>query len=125
MYIELARRNLERAKTRSILAVVGIIIGVMAVASIGIFGNSMQKSVLEMFEDIADTIVVTPKYSEGFTEIEEHDIELMEKIEHTKYVIPLKDERTMILSKDEKPIQQYTQLLMMILRDCSKSMKAI
>jgi putative ABC transport system permease protein len=102
MYLELARRNLERTKTRSILAVVGIIIGVMAVSSIGIFGNSMQKSVLEMFEDIADTIVVTPKHSEGFTEIEDDDIELMKKIDHTEYVIPVKDERAMIFFKDRK-----------------------
>jgi putative ABC transport system permease protein len=102
MYPELARRNLERAKTRSILAVVGIIIGVMAVASIGIFGNSMQKSVLERFEDIADTIIVNPKQSKGFTEIEEDDIELIRKIENTEYVVPAKDEKEIVSFKDRK-----------------------
>ena len=39
MYLELAKRNLERTKVRSALAVVGIVIGVMAIASIGIFGK--------------------------------------------------------------------------------------
>ena len=102
MYLELAKRNIERAKTRSILAIVGIIIGVMAVASIGIFGNSMQKSVLESFEDVADTIVVTPKYSKGFVEIEEKDIELIKKVENTEYIIPVKDERSIISFKDER-----------------------
>ncbi len=102
MYLELARRNLQRAKTRSILAIVGIIIGVMAVASIGIFGNSMKQSVLERFEDLADTIIVSPKHSEGFTEIDEDDIKLIKKTSYIDYAIPVKDEREMVEYKDSK-----------------------
>jgi len=102
MYLELARRNLQRAKTRSILAIVGIIIGVMAVASIGIFGNSMKQSVLERFEDLADTIIVSPKHSEGFTEIDEDDIKLIKKISYINYAIPVKDKREMVKHKDSK-----------------------
>ncbi len=102
MYLELAVRNLERAKARSILAVVGIVIGVMAVASIGIFGNSMKQTVLERFEDQADTIVVTPRYTEGYSGIDEDDFKLIEKVEGVDYAIAVKDERGEIKYEDRK-----------------------
>jgi len=100
MYLELAKRNLERAKARSVLAVVGIIIGVMAVASIGIFGNSMKQTVLERFQDQANTIVVTPKLTKGYSGIDESDYKLIQKLDHILYAIPVKDERGKIEYKD-------------------------
>ena len=66
MYLELAIRNLKRTKVRSSLAVVGIIIGVMAIASIGIFGNTMKHTALERFSDQARIIVVIPSNIKGF-----------------------------------------------------------
>ncbi|AIG98481.1 ABC transporter permease [Archaeoglobus fulgidus] len=102
MYIELAVRNLERARARSILAVVGIIIGVVAVASIGIFGNAMKQTVLERFEDQADTIVITPRYTEGYSGIEEDDFELIKRVERIEYAIAVKDERGEVEYEDRK-----------------------
>jgi putative ABC transport system permease protein len=102
MYIELAVRNLERARARSVLAVVGIIIGVVAVASIGIFGNAMKQTVLERFEDQADTIVITPRYTEGYSGIEEDDFELIKRVEGVHYAIAVKDERGDVEYGDRK-----------------------
>ncbi|MDY6960176.1 MAG: ABC transporter permease, partial [Halobacteriota archaeon] len=45
MFFGLARRNLSRHKARTLLAIIGIIIGVVAIASLGIFGNSIRLSV--------------------------------------------------------------------------------
>ncbi|MEM2325057.1 MAG: ABC transporter permease, partial [Archaeoglobaceae archaeon] len=75
MYLELAKRNLKRAKVRSTLAVIGILIGVMAISAIGIFGESLKSAVLENFKDVANELVVSPNYQKGYAYIEEKDIE--------------------------------------------------
>ena len=102
MYLELARRNLERTKVRSILAIVGIIIGVMAIASIGIFGESLKASVLENFEDLANEVIVTPAYSKGYFEIEESDIVKLKKIGFAEHVIPIKHDQFVVSYKKER-----------------------
>ncbi len=102
MYLELAKRNLERAKSRSILAVVGIIIGVMAVASIGIFGNSMQKSVAAQFEDFANEIIIFPAQFKGYSSIEKSDILKIDKLTHVESAIPVKQDRLRIEYKKER-----------------------
>ncbi|MEM4701980.1 MAG: ABC transporter permease, partial [Archaeoglobaceae archaeon] len=75
MFIELAKRNLQRTKVRSILAIVGILIGVMAISAIGIFGESLKSAVLENFKDVANEIIVTPNYQRGYRYLEEKDID--------------------------------------------------
>ncbi|MFA7563196.1 MAG: ABC transporter permease, partial [Methanoculleus sp.] len=60
LFIDLAVRNLRRHKVRSVLATVGIIIGVVAIASLGIMGSSLSTLVGGMISDVSDTILVTP-----------------------------------------------------------------
>jgi putative ABC transport system permease protein len=72
MFFELARRNLERTKVRSALAIVGIMIGVMAISAIGIFGESLKSAVLENFKDVANEIVISPNYQKGYRYLEEN-----------------------------------------------------
>ncbi len=90
MYVELAKRNLERAKVRSILAIVGILIGVMAVASIGIFGQSLKATILENFQTVANEIILYPNFQKGYKYIEKRDIERLIGIPHVIKVIPIK-----------------------------------
>jgi putative ABC transport system permease protein len=59
----LAQRNLRLHRVRSLLAVVGIIIGVTAIASMGMLGNSLVLSVSDSLTAAGDTIVVTPHVS--------------------------------------------------------------
>lgn len=59
-FIELAMRNLRRHKVRSVLATVGIIIGVVAIASLGIMGSSLSTLIGGMVSDVSDTVLVTP-----------------------------------------------------------------
>ena len=102
MYLELAKRNLQRTKVRSVLAIVGIIIGVMAIASIGIFGESLKTSVLEKFKELANEIIVTPAHSKGFSTIDESDIYKIEKISYAEFVIPIKSDQLFVEYKKKK-----------------------
>lgn len=60
IFIELAVRNLRRHRVRSFLATVGIVIGVVAIASLGIMGSSLSTLVGGMVSDVSDTVLVTP-----------------------------------------------------------------
>ena len=50
-FFDIARRNLRRNFFRSMLAIVGIVIGVLAISSLGILGNSLTLSVTEQTLD--------------------------------------------------------------------------
>lgn len=102
MYLELAKRNLLRTKVRSSLAIIGIIIGVMAIASIGIFGESLKASVIQNFEDVANEIIVSPAFSEGFSEIDRDIIDKFEKVSYIKTLIPLKTTQEFIQFKADR-----------------------
>jgi len=102
MYFELARRNLMRNKARSFLAMLGIIIGVMAVASIGIFGESLKATVLEGFEDVANEIIVIPSYSHGYTSISKEIVFKMGKIPYVDKYFPVKSYQSVVEYKSKK-----------------------
>ncbi|OPX66796.1 MAG: macrolide transporter ATP-binding /permease protein [Methanoregulaceae archaeon PtaB.Bin056] len=56
----LAVRNLQRHWVRSLLAGLGIMIGVFAIASLGLLGNSLVILFSGMVTDVGDTLVITP-----------------------------------------------------------------
>lgn len=60
IFFEFARRNVRLHWLRSLLAVIGIVIGVAAIASMGILGNSLVLSISDTLTDVGDTIVITP-----------------------------------------------------------------
>ena len=101
MLIELALRNLRRVKVRSALAVAGIVIGVMAISSIGIFGESLKATILENFKDVANELIITPDYTHGYTYIDERTLQKLERISYAD-VIPIKSKSALISYKDKK-----------------------
>lgn len=102
MFFELAKRNLQRTRVRSVLAIVGILIGVMAISAIGIFGESLKSVVIENFKDVANEILVTPNYQKGYRFIEERDVEKIKKIPGIGSAIAIKSEYLLIEFKDRK-----------------------
>jgi putative ABC transport system permease protein len=60
IFFEFAKRSIKLHWLRSLLAVIGIVIGVVAIASMGILGNSLVLSVSESLSDVGDTIVIYP-----------------------------------------------------------------
>ncbi|KAF5088552.1 Macrolide export ATP-binding/permease protein MacB [anaerobic digester metagenome] len=100
IFIELAVRNLRRHKVRSVLATVGIIIGVVAIASLGIMGSSLSTLVGGMVSDVSDTVLVTPHLAASSGDpfdprntlaarISERNVGLVEKAAGQHRVVPM------------------------------------
>jgi putative ABC transport system permease protein len=60
IFFEIAKRNIRIHLLRSSLAMLGIIIGVVAIASMGILGNSMVLTVSDSLRTVGDSVIVTP-----------------------------------------------------------------
>jgi putative ABC transport system permease protein len=58
--VTLARRNVSRATARSVLAVVAVVIGVVAVGGIGVGGESFKQNQLAAYEGFGGVATVTP-----------------------------------------------------------------
>jgi len=60
IFWEIAKRNIRIHLLRSSLAMLGIVIGVIAIASMGILGNSLVLTVSESLKTVGDSVIVTP-----------------------------------------------------------------
>lgn len=65
IFWEIAKRNIRIHLLRSSLAMLGIVIGVVAIASMGILGNGMVLSVSESLRTVGDSVIVTPHAGGG------------------------------------------------------------
>jgi len=59
-FLAFARNNLSRARARTILAMAGITIGVVAIASLGMFGATLEQSFLDTTDSAIRTVGVGP-----------------------------------------------------------------
>jgi len=64
-----ARQNLSRARARTVLAMAGITIGVVAIASLGMFGATLEQSFLQDASGFTETVYVTPGEDAEFDEL--------------------------------------------------------
>ena len=99
MYAQLAERNLRRQKVRTALAAIGIIIGVMAIASMGILGNTLKLSVSESFSDVGDKLVVYPAMGED--SVTQDQVNRMERIAGIEHIIPYRSSGEAVEYRDE------------------------
>jgi len=60
IFFDLSMRSVRLNFTRSMLAAIGIVIGVVAISSMGMLGTNMQLEVKEQLSSSANTIVITP-----------------------------------------------------------------
>ena len=65
IFWEIAKRNIRTHMLRSTLAMLGIVIGVVAIASMGILGNSLVATVSESLSSVGDSVTVTPYAGSG------------------------------------------------------------
>lgn len=65
IFWEIAKRNIRIHLLRSFLAMLGIVIGVVAISSMGILGNSMVLSVSDSLRTVGDSVIVTPHSGSG------------------------------------------------------------
>ncbi|MCK9581668.1 MAG: ABC transporter permease [Methanoregula sp.] len=62
IFWEIAKRNIRVHFLRSALAMLGIVIGVVAIVSMGILGNAMVAMVSETISSVGDSVVVYPYF---------------------------------------------------------------
>jgi len=65
IFWEISKRNIRIHMLRSSLAMLGIIIGVVAIASMGILGNSMVQAVSASLSSVGDSVIVMPYVGGG------------------------------------------------------------
>lgn len=102
MYLKLAKRNLKRHILRSTLALLGIVIGVMTISSLGILGSGLKHRILENFEGVADFVVVYPNPEEGYLYFTKRDVDKLKKLRCTVIPISLKTDVVYIKEKNRK-----------------------
>ncbi|MFC7027783.1 ABC transporter permease [Halomicroarcula sp. GCM10025324] len=76
----IARRNLTRTQFRSLLAALGIVIGVIAIASLGMFGVSLRVAITQNLGDLGNELVVSPNGDAGVESITDRDIRQIERV---------------------------------------------
>jgi putative ABC transport system permease protein len=101
----IARRNLSRTKTRSVLAMLGIVIGVVAIASLGVFGTTLQTAAVGSLGDIGNEVIVSPNPEAGVQSLTERDVREIERSAGDAAVVPLKQRQDLVTYQDN---QQFT-----------------
>jgi putative ABC transport system permease protein len=86
----LARRNLSRNRLRSALAALGIVIGVLAIATLGILGNVLQLSAAAELGGIGNQVIVSPDANAGVETLGTREVqEIRRAAEGRGTVVPL------------------------------------
>lgn len=86
----IARRNLTRTTARTVLATLGVVIGVVAIASLGVLGTTLQAAALGSLGDIGDQLVVSPNAEAGVESLSDRDVRDIRRVAGDTTVIPLK-----------------------------------
>ncbi|SDM19863.1 putative ABC transport system permease protein [Halogranum gelatinilyticum] len=100
----MARRNLSRNQLRSGLAALGIIIGVFAIASLGMFGTTLRAGATGELGDIGNEVVVSPAFSEGVVELTDRDVTRIERAATGTTVVPVKQRQSLVTRGDERTV---------------------
>jgi len=99
----LARRNITRTKTRSALAMLGIVIGVLAIASLGVFGATLSQSVTGSIGDIGNQIVVSPTAEDGDPDpLTEREVREIERVSGDASVVPVRQNTSRVSFRNER-----------------------
>jgi putative ABC transport system permease protein len=105
----MARRNLSRNRLRSGLAALGIIIGVLAIASLGMFGTTLRAGASQQLGDIGNEISVSPNAQEGFETLTDRDVSEIRRVSTTdSVVVPVRqDSATVVRGRDRAIVSLY------------------
>jgi putative ABC transport system permease protein len=90
----MAWRNFKRNKVRSALATLGIVIGVIAIASLGMVGAAIQYSTAENLGSLTNQVTVTPGQDNRNDGLTETDVRDLEQVAVDEVVVPQKSART-------------------------------
>jgi putative ABC transport system permease protein len=100
----MARRNLSRNRLRSALAALGIIIGVLAIASLGMFGTTLRAGATEQLGDIGNEISVSPNAEEGYERLSERDVADIRRVTDEGTVVPVRQRSATLTRGQDRTI---------------------
>jgi putative ABC transport system permease protein len=104
----MARRNLSRNRLRSALATLGIVIGVLAIAALGMFGTTLRAGATQQLGDIGSEVSVSPNFDEGVRELDERDVDAIERAAGDAAVVPVKqDQKTIRRGRQSAVVTAY------------------
>jgi len=92
-WLLMARRNVSRTPVRSALAALGIVIGVLAIASLGVFGTTLQYSVTQNLGGIGNDVTVSPATDHGVQYLTDRDVREVRRAVSTDVVVPVEQGR--------------------------------
>jgi len=103
----LVYRNIRERKTRSILTMLGIVVGIAAVVAIMSISYGMQESITEQLSEMTDIIMVTPGSAElgsfgEFGSFTERDLKDVERISGVKEAAAMMGEMQEVEYRGEK-----------------------
>ena len=98
----IARRNLTRTRARSLLAMLGIVIGVIAIAALGVFGATLQASITGSLGDIGNQLVVSPATDQGVDHLTERDVREIGRVSGDAAVVPVRQNVSTIDVRGER-----------------------
>jgi putative ABC transport system permease protein len=103
----MARRNLSRNRLRSALATLGIVIGVLAIASLGMFGTTLRVGATQNLGEIGNEIQVSPNPQAGVEELTERDITRIRRVVEGEVVPVNQDTRTLERGRQRSVVTTY------------------
>jgi putative ABC transport system permease protein len=107
--VALSWRNLSRAKARSALATLGILIGVVAIVSLGMFGATLQVFFLQDAQDALQTVSVSPGEDYDGQHLDRDDIARLEQLSDGS-VYPVKRGFGVVTSGNTRTTTQVSAL---------------
>ena len=100
----MARRNLARNRLRSALAALGIIIGVLAIASLGMFGTTLQVGATQQLGGIGNELTVSPNPEAGVQNLTDRDVQSMRRVVHEGTVVPVRNGNAVVSRGRERTV---------------------
>ena len=94
-------RNLKRNKIRSALAALGIVIGVLAIASLGMIGGAIQYSTDQNLGSLTNQVTISPGRDHPDDGLTETDIRDLERLATDEIVVPQKTNTTTLEGRGE------------------------
>ncbi|RLM63254.1 ABC transporter permease [Halorubrum sp. Atlit-8R] len=100
--VSMASRNLRRNRVRTVLAVLGVCIGVLAVAALGIFGNVLALGADDAIGDIGTQVVVSPNADAGVESLSDADVASIRRAVGEPAVVPLYSDSATVARQGEQ-----------------------
>ncbi|RDZ51122.1 peptide ABC transporter permease [Haloferax sp. Atlit-4N] len=89
--VVMAWRNLWRNRLRTVLAALGIVIGVVAIAGLGITGSALRYGTAQQFSDITNQATVMPGEDADQRHLTEAQVSAIREVASNATVIPIKE----------------------------------